>query len=275
MKTGLIFILLTSTIQLSAQTKIVKFEEGHLTLEVDNKWISSKTRMSLSLDQKSKPENMQITYGFADDSNLDQFYAEYVIQSFPSAFENFKIVEEKDLLINNRKFKSVLFNSKDKGITFQTILYMVLIDGNSYVFVGTSTPSRMSKNSQEFYNIIASAKFISPNNTPVVKDEKLTLVSGKKWILKSQDLGFGNFPISSDSKIYFELIDNKLLQAKTDNSERCEVSFSYDNSSNTITFFCRGRNLTRQILAVTGNSLTTKEIDEFGETLERTYETSK
>ncbi|WP_420318758.1 hypothetical protein [Ekhidna sp.] len=275
MKSFISFLLLTLTIQLSAQTKIIKFEAGHLTVEVANKWIGVETRRSLALNQKSKPENLQITYGFSDNSSLDEFYKENVVESFPNEFENFKIIEEKEHLINDRKFKSVLFNSTGKGITFQTIVYMTMNNGNGYVFIGTSTPSRMSENSQEFYDIVSSTKFLSPNNEPIVKNEKLELVYGKRWILKSQDLGFGNFPVSSDSKFYFELTDNKISQAKTDNSQKCEVVFSYDNSSNTITFFCRGRNLTRQILKVTANTLTTKEIDEVGDTLERTYQASK
>ena len=107
MKLIISFCFLNLTIQLSAQTKVVEFEGGYLTVMVANKWESTESKRTLSLTQKIVNENLQITYAFADGSTLDDFYKTYVSESFPEEFEGFKIIEEKSQTINGRKFKSL------------------------------------------------------------------------------------------------------------------------------------------------------------------------
>ncbi|NQZ78676.1 MAG: hypothetical protein HRT61_21560 [Ekhidna sp.] len=275
MKLIISFCFLNLTIQLSAQTKVVEFEGGYLTVMVANKWESTESKRTLSLTQKIVNENLQITYAFADGSTLDDFYKTYVSESFPEEFEGFKIIEEKSQTINGRKFKSILFNTRQYGREYQTIVYLTMNNDLGYAFIGTSTPSQMNSVASEFYDIISSVTFLTPGQKEIVKDENLEQVYGKKWLLYSQDFGFGNLPVTGDSQIYFELIDDNIIQSKTDNSEKCDVPFEYDNSKNEIKFLCRGRNLTKQILKVSSATLITKEVDELGETIERTYKASK
>ncbi len=91
-------------------------------------------------------------------TNVDE-YLKYSKSSLPSQMKEFKVLDDGETIINERKSDWVIFSYVSRLQRVQSLAYLFIVDGKGFVITSTSRPEDFMRFRRTFENIAKSIKF--------------------------------------------------------------------------------------------------------------------
>lgn len=105
-------------------------------------------------------ENWGISISSSFDKTVDECYQEYIIESFPDTFEDFKIINQGESLLEKVKFKWIEYSFIENGLNIKNLTYIAVHKENLFVLIGYSGKKKYDeKYGDLFRKMIESFRF--------------------------------------------------------------------------------------------------------------------
>jgi hypothetical protein len=159
MKKSLLLSFLTIMTVVSFGQRVFNLGKTFSIIPVEN-WQNFSSQNSLvfaQLNQGQKDnyqENIQINEYPANGLTLTECWESFIIRDFPSAFENYKMLEMWDANINGKQAKWIMFTNTVEGISFQNLVYMLVENNKMYYIICTGEYEYFKQNESDFKKMI-------------------------------------------------------------------------------------------------------------------------
>tara|TARA_R110000796_G_scaffold159169_3_gene275829 strand:- start:90429 stop:90914 length:486 start_codon:yes stop_codon:yes gene_type:complete len=159
--------MISTIIQIAILNALLAFQEpiwnGSETLSIipAAQWVNKSEEGELSLKKYANSSLrgvISITESVTRGRDLNELWKEYVEDAFPEAFDNYKMIEKGERVVDTHDAKYILFKYSDMNIEFQSMSTVFIKGDKLFIISCASTTSYYKTVERDFVKMIDSIK---------------------------------------------------------------------------------------------------------------------